>query len=193
MSTISPQMEQSLRQGFKYLNKFMVAMWRLGLGKWINAWPEKGGRIMVITHIGRKSGLTRRTPVNYAEVDGDIYCTAGFGRVADWYRNILAHPEVEIWLPDGWCTAVAEDITNCDKHLVYMRDVLIASGFAAHAAGIHPRMMLDDELAAATAVYRLIRIRRTAARTGSGGPGDLAWIWPALTFALLPLALRRRR
>jgi len=193
MSTINPQMEQSLRQGFKYFNKFMVAMWRLGLGKWINAWPEKGGQIMVITHIGRKSGLTRRTPVNYAEVAGDIYCTAGFGRASDWYRNILARPDVEVWLPEGWYTAVAEDMTHCENHLSLMRQVLIASGFAAHAAGIHPQLMSDEDLAAATSTYRLVRIHRTAARTGLGGPGDLAWVWPALTFALLPLALRRRR
>jgi hypothetical protein len=28
-------------------------------------------------HVGRKSGTVYHTPVNFAEVDGDIICTAG--------------------------------------------------------------------------------------------------------------------
>ncbi len=193
MTVTDPQLEQALRQGFKYLNKFMVTLWRLGLGKLLNLWPEKSGQILVITHTGRKTGLTRRTPVNYAIVEGEIYCTAGFGSISDWYRNIMANPEVEIWLPDGWWSGEAEDVTNCDNHIHIMRQVLIGSGFAAYAAGLDPIKMSDDELQQVTAPYRLIRIKRMAACTGLGGPGDLSWIWPLATFLLLPLALRRRR
>ena len=83
MTTIDSRSEQDLRQGFKYFNRFMLLMWRLGLGRWINLWPEVGGRIMVITHTGRKTGMRRRTPVNYTIANGDIYCTAGFGGVSD--------------------------------------------------------------------------------------------------------------
>jgi hypothetical protein len=53
--------------------------------------------------------------------------------------------------------------------------------------------MTNEELDAATADYRLIRIRRTEARTGPGGPGELAWVWPLATMLLLPLVLFRRR
>ncbi len=193
MSTMDPQVEQALRQGFRYLNKLMITLWRLGLGKWLNAWPKKGGQIMVITHVGRKSGLTRRTPVNYAIVDGEIYCTAGFGAISDWYRNIIANPDVEIWLPDGWWSGEAEDVTGCADHLSIMRQVLLGSGFAAYAAGLDPVEMGDEALREATAVYRLVRIHRLSACTGPGGPGDLSWVWPAATLILLPLALRRRR
>lgn len=48
-------MEEQLRQAFKYLNRVMVPLWRLGLGPLINIWPSVGGQIMVIMHIGRKS------------------------------------------------------------------------------------------------------------------------------------------
>jgi hypothetical protein len=41
--------------------------------------------------------------------------------------------------------------------------------------------------------YMLVRIRREAARTGKGGPGDLAWLWPLAALLLLPLALRRKQ
>jgi deazaflavin-dependent oxidoreductase (nitroreductase family) len=193
MTTIDPQAEEQLRRGFKYFNRFMLLMWRLGLGRWINAWPAVGGRIMVVTHTGRKTGRRRRTPLNYAEANGDIYCTAGFGGNSDWYRNILADPLVEVWLPEGWWAGLAEEVLDDQVKLPLLRQVLIDSGFAARAAGLDPMAMSNAELEAATAKYRLIRIRRAAARTGRGGPGDLAWVWPLATFILLPMVLFRRK
>jgi deazaflavin-dependent oxidoreductase (nitroreductase family) len=193
MTTGLAQPEDQLRQGFRYFNRFMLLMWRLGLGTWINAWPEVGGRIMVIRHTGRKTGQRRYTPVNYTVADGEIYCTAGFGSVSDWYRNILAHPEVEVWLPDGWWAGVAEEISDIDTRTPLLRQVLIDSGFAARAAGLDPVCMTNEELDRVTASYRLIHIQRTQPCTGNGGPGDLAWIWPLATLILLPLALLRRR
>lgn len=89
MTDTGLRIEESLRQGFKYFNRFMMLLWRLGLGSWINAWPEVGGRIMVITHIGRKTGIRRHTPVNYTIADGEVYCTAALGSISDWYRNIM--------------------------------------------------------------------------------------------------------
>lgn len=184
---------ETLRIAFKYFNRFMLFMWRLGLGSWVNAWPRGGGQIMVLTTTGRKSGLRRRTPVNYALVDGELYCTAGFGQVSDWYRNLAANPQVEVWLPDGWWAGSAEEIDDPQRRVPLLRQVLIGSGFAAFAAGINPYRISDEQLAAVTADYRLVHIRRTAPRTGKDGPGDLAWVWPVAVLLLLPLALRRRR
>jgi hypothetical protein len=41
--------------------------------------------------------------------------------------------------------------------------------------------------------YCLVRIQRSAAQTGPGGPGDLAWVWPAATFVLLGVLLMGRK
>jgi len=147
------------RRIFKRFNRFMLLMWRLGLGRWINAWPAVGGRIMVLGHTGRRSGLRRQTPLNYAQGNGDIYCTAGFGPGSDWYRNLLANPEVEVWLPGGRRTGRAEDISGCAGHVRLLRQVLIASGFAARLAGINPCSISDAELQKLAADYRLVRIR----------------------------------
>lgn len=190
---INPALTLQVRQAFKYGNRFMVLLWRLGLAKYINISPETIGRIMVLVHVGRKTGAVRRTPVNYCIANNDIYCTAGFGAVSDWYRNILKNPQVEIWLPEGWWQGKAEDVSNHPDRGELLRQVLIASGFAAHSVGLEPKTMTLEEIEAATREYKLIRIRRTTACTGPGGPGDLAWVWPAVTFMLLPLALRKRR
>ena len=178
-----------MRNRFRYLNRFMLLLWRLGLGGWVNAWPSVGGRIMVLTHSGRKTGKRRRTPLNYVVVEGDVYCTAGFGSATDWYRNLLAHPEVEIWLPDGWWAGTATDISGCDARIDLLRKVLIASGAPARFAGLRPRTDADPKLAELTREYRLLRITRSHARTGGAGPGDLAWAWPLATLLLLALFL----
>jgi deazaflavin-dependent oxidoreductase (nitroreductase family) len=181
-----------LRQAFRVFNRLMVLWWRLGLGSFMNH-RELSGQIMVLTHTGRRSGLRYRTPVNYAVVDGKVFCTAGFGPRTDWYQNILTDPRVEVWLPDGWWAGEAEDVSAFPHRLKWLRAVLIASGFAARAAGIDPLRMSDEQLQAATEDYRLVRIKRTEARTGPGGPGDLAWAWPLATLILSMVLLTRRR
>lgn len=190
--TLSPATEERLRHGFsRYLNPFMLTLWRLGLASWFNAWPEVGGCIMVITHTGRKTGVRRRTPVNYALVDGEVYAVAGFGSISDWYKNLRAHPEVELWMPEGRWRAVAEDISDDPRRLLLVRQVMIASGFAARAFGIDPHRITDEELARLSAKYPLLHFRRTDPLTGPGGPGDLAWVWPLATMLLIPLVLIR--
>ena len=184
--------EQRLRRVFKSFNRFMLLLWRLGLGSWGNG-TEFGGSIMVIKHTGRKTGLTRYTPVNYAVVDGDIYCTAGFGSVCDWYSNLMAIPQVEIWLPDGRWAGVAEDVSDSKDRGALLRQVIIASGFAGPLFGADPKKLTDADFEKLMDNYRLIRIQPKDAVTGPGGPGDLAWVWPLSTFILLLLWFRRRR
>lgn len=178
-----------MRQIFKGLNRFMLWHWRLGMGPYLNFWPAGLGRYVVLVHRGRKSGRLYRTPVNYAEIDGDVYIAAGFGKTADWYRNIMASPRVELWLPDGRWLADAEDVTDSEERTARMRAVLKGSGFAAYLAGINPQRIDDEALAAATAVYRLLRLRRAVPLTGPDGPGDRVWLWPLLTAGALLIGL----
>jgi deazaflavin-dependent oxidoreductase (nitroreductase family) len=182
----------SLAKTFKRFNRFMLLLWRLGLGSWGNG-TKHGGYVMVIKHKGRRTGMLRYTPVNYATIDEDIFCVAALGEKADWYRNLIAEPEVEVWLANGRWSGAAEDVSNCDERVDLIRAVLIASGFAAPLFGVNPNKLTDTELADLCENYRLIKIRKTAPVTGPGGPGDLAWIWPLSTFLLLWLVLRRRR
>lgn len=180
----TPQLEARLRGTFKYFNRFMILLWRLGLGGWVNGWPAVGGRILVLTHEGRRSKLRRRTPLNYAEVAGELYCVAGFGPTADWYRNVLTNPRVEIWLPNGSWQGLAEDLTGSADSLTLIRAVLRNSGFAAYAAGINPWQISDEALCQATQEYRLVHVQRLDSMATASFT-DLAWVWPMTTFALL--------
>ncbi len=156
VSNFTQQQMDSLRKVFHALNRFMVFMWKIGMGKWINFWPAVIGRIMVIKHRGRKSGKEYFTPVNYALVDSEIYCTAGFGSISDWYRNMQVNPEIELWLPEGKQKARAEDISDSPKRLFLLRQVIIASGFAAPLFGINPKKLSDEQLDALSKDYRLV-------------------------------------
>ena len=176
--------QNSLLVLFRVFNRFMVLVWRLGLGSWGNA-TRYGGYVMVIGHLGRKTGSIHRTPVNYAQIDRNIYCTAGFGRRSDWYRNIMRTPIVEVWLPDGRWAGVADDVTEIKDRAVIFRQVIIASGFAGPHFGVDARRVSEGDLEGLLRKYRLVRIKLVAATTGRGGPGDLAWVWPMATFLLL--------
>ncbi|WP_088290465.1 nitroreductase family deazaflavin-dependent oxidoreductase [Kineosporia sp. A_224] len=152
------------RRAFRVLNRFMLRAWWVGSGRMLNAWPAVGGRIFVLGHVGRNSGLARRTPLNYARVGADVFCVAGFGAVSDWYRNVLAHPQVRVWLPghpltgDGVVGRAGPADDDPDRTTL-VRQVLAASGFAAHLAGVHVGRIDDAALARLTADYRLVRIR----------------------------------
>ena len=108
---LSPSAEARLRQIFRALNRFMLFIFRLGLGNFGNG-NRYAGWIMVIKHRGRKSGLTRYAPVNYFEEGDFVYCTAGFGPRTHWYGNLQADPKVELWLPNSRWAGTAEDIQH---------------------------------------------------------------------------------
>lgn len=185
--------EDILRNLFKYLNKFMVLLWKLGLGKFLNIWPKVFGRFLVVTHYGRKSGNKYLTPVNYSTINGEIYCTSGFGVQSDWYKNLMHNPEMEVWLPEGWWQAQAEEVSNHPDRLSIMREVLIGSGFAAPMAGIYPLTIDVETLDQKTKEYCLIRINRVAEKTGNNGPGEYTWFWQITTAFLFFLLLTKKR
>jgi deazaflavin-dependent oxidoreductase (nitroreductase family) len=189
---MEPKTLQILRRVFHQMNRGMVLLWRLGLGRLANVWPHGFGRLLVIEHIGRRSGSRYLTPVNYTAVDDGLYCVAAFGEDTDWYRNLLAAPEAAAWLPDGRWEVVVTDASDDSRRLHLMRRVLIDSGFAARLFGLNPHRIGDEDLAEATATYRLLRIQPLRRSATSDGPGDLAWIWIPIGAAITIRLIRRR-
>lgn len=49
-----------------------------------------GGKWPVLTHVGRVSGATYRTPLDAHPVDGGYVFVLVYGSGSDWVRNILA-------------------------------------------------------------------------------------------------------
>jgi deazaflavin-dependent oxidoreductase (nitroreductase family) len=155
----SPAQMKNLRRVFHAMNHFMVFLWKIGLGKLLNSWPAVGGRMLVIRHRGRKSGKEYLTPVNYAIVDNEIYCTAGFGSGTDWYRNIMANPDIQLWLPQGKRRARACDVSDSPCRVKLLREITIASGLAGPLLGIDQSKLTDEQLASIAKDYRIIHFK----------------------------------
>ena len=86
---------------------FRLPIWlyRLGLG-WL-----LGDRLLLLTHIGRKSGLPRQAVIEVVRHDPatDTYIIAsGFGAHVDWFRNIQRNPNVVVQSGRRRLAAVAE-------------------------------------------------------------------------------------
>ena len=159
VSNFTQKQLNTLRRMFHAMNPFMVFMLKIGMGWMMEIVPSISGRIMVIKHKGRKSGKEYLTPVNYATVDGEVYCTAGFGSISDWYKNMLVNPDVKILLLKGWRKARAEDVSDAPNRLFLLRQVLIGAGFAAPLFGINPRKVNDEQLDALSKDYLLIHFK----------------------------------
>ena len=150
------------------------------------------GRLLVIEHTGRRSGSRYRTPINYTVAGDDLFCVAAFGERTDWYRNLLSTPDTAVWLPDGRWEATVTDVSDRPDRVDLMRRVLIDSGFAARMFGLNPYRIGADDLAEATATYRLMRIRPIRPQAAADGPGDLAWIWIPIGAVISARLLLRR-
>ena len=186
--------EKQTRQFFKLLNKLMLSMWRLGLGRFMQ--NNQSGYIMVLITTGHKSGLRRRAPINYARDDDIVYCLPGFGARTHWYRNLMADPKCEVWLPDGQWNGVADEISDADERLEILCRVLIRAGFATRLVeGLDPAKISEEKLHELGERYdKLLRIKlvsQVTEQTGPDKPGDLVWVWPVV--AVVGLLLRELR
>jgi deazaflavin-dependent oxidoreductase (nitroreductase family) len=173
--------EALTRRFFKALNRFMLLMWRLGMGPMLQ--NPYVGYIMVLNTTGHRSGLLRRAPVNYVREGDTVYCLPGFGKRTHWYRNLMADPFCQLWLPDGQWAGKAEAVTDEAEKIVYLRRVLVNAGFATWLVeGINPAEMSDDDIRALIAdrYPDVMRIQLSNRVSTPNGPGDLAWVWPVL-------------
>jgi len=93
-------------QKMKNIQKIHRVLYAIGLG------PLVGKIILLLTTTGRRSGKKRVTPLQYEEIDGTYYLGAARGTKADWVRNILVDPCVEVRVKDLQFIANAEVIIN---------------------------------------------------------------------------------
>lgn len=60
-----------------------------------------GPRVMLLEHLGRRSGRVRQVVLEVVDRPGGnlVIIASGFGRTADWYRNLAANPGC--WVSTG--------------------------------------------------------------------------------------------
>ena len=110
---------------WKFLKLPPQFLYAIGLG------PIYGRLVLLLTTTGRISGKSRVTPLQYEEINGDIYIASARGTKADWYRNIVADPNVSIRVKSRQFKGTAEPITD-PKRIANFLEIRIQR---------HPRMM----------------------------------------------------
>lgn len=90
----------------KTIQKIHRVLYAIGLG------PVIGRFILLLTTMGRKSGLPRVTPLQYEKIGVDYYVGAARGLKADWVRNLQSNPHVEVRVGASRLQATAEVVTD---------------------------------------------------------------------------------
>src|SRR5689334_1002803 len=101
--------------------------------------PFAGRPLLLLTTIGAKSGQRRTTPLMYVP-DGDrllvIASNAGAPKHPDWYRNLLAHPQVTVEVGADTFDARAVVLEADERQQQWDRIVASYPFFVEHQAKI---------------------------------------------------------
>lgn len=131
-----------------------------------------GGRFLMITHRGRKTGRLRRTVVEVIARDAEhdaYFVAAPWAPRADWYQNILHRPHVRITVGNRRFRAVARPLSPAESRLhleEYAARHRLAAKALARALGVTREQLLDTQV---------VEFRReTKARAASLTPASVA-------------------
>jgi len=162
----------------KWLYKTPILLYRLGLGFLV------GRLFLIMTTVGRKSGQSRRTAIEFHEYKGRRYVFGVWGTKADWYRNIEANPCITIQTWRGAESVLARRITS---------DAELAEAFAFAMANPSMRKVMKsagfgqtlEQFLAQKERFTFVTFDPTDHSTPEPLRSDLAWVWGLL----LPLTL----
>jgi len=83
-----------------------------------------GGRVMVLTTTGSKTGKRRSVPVMYFEHDGSRFVVASYGGSPEhpaWFKNMRRNPDVTVEVPGRKYSARAEVIAGEERARVWQQ------------------------------------------------------------------------
>ncbi|WP_306204047.1 nitroreductase/quinone reductase family protein [Actinoplanes sp. RD1] len=102
--------------------------------------PFEGGRLLLLTTTGRRTGTRYTTPVApVTGPDGRTYLIGSAGgspRHPDWYLNILADPEVTVEDGDRTYQAHATVLTGAERDRIFDAAAAENPGWAKYQAGV---------------------------------------------------------
>ncbi|RME46693.1 MAG: nitroreductase family deazaflavin-dependent oxidoreductase [Chloroflexi bacterium] len=165
MSTVQPP------QGWKRIVwRLPIWLYRARLGRLL------GGRFLLLTHTGRKSGLPRYAVVEvmrHDPVTNTYYVASGFGEKSDWFRNIMKTPQVTIQVGRRQMPAIAERLSleDAERELLdYARRHPRALRNLARILGYRIENTEEDIRALAQMVPIVaFRVREQSKEQGTGG------------------------
>ncbi len=116
-----------------------------------------GRRLLMLEHVGRRSGARRYVVLEVVDHPGAgrYVVASGFGRRAQWFRNVEAEPRVRVWVAGrGPTPATARVLTTAE-----------AEAALGSYAKRHPRAwrtmkpIMENTLGAAVAELPMVELR----------------------------------
>lgn len=121
-------------------------------------------RVLMVTHIGRKTGMKRQTVlevVHYDPTTQECIVVAAWGEKTDWYRNLQSHPALEVQVGSTRYPPVQRFLTYeetwallCDYQQAHPRGLRVLLRFIGY--GYHGS---QEELRAIAQVVRGVAFR----------------------------------
>lgn len=94
-----------------------------------------GAPLLLVHTYGRRTGTHRVNPVMYLK-DGERYLIfaskGGADTHPDWFRNLIAHPDVQIEVGDDTIYVRAVEVTGRERDILYERQASIYPQFAEY-------------------------------------------------------------
>lgn len=146
----------------KWFLRLPIGLYHIHLGGLL------GDRFLLLTHVGRKTGLPHHTVVEVVQHDQateTYYVVSGWGEKANWYRNILAHPQVTIQVRNQKLMAVAERVSP-DEGAQIMLDYARKHPFALRELAKIMKYPLDGSEASASDLGKNVPIIAFRTRPG---------------------------
>jgi deazaflavin-dependent oxidoreductase (nitroreductase family) len=115
MSNLGKTIGKRPNRLLRLIFRFPVLVYKIGLG-WLF-----GRRFLMLTHIGRKSGLKRQVVLEvlyHNQTSGEYYILSGWGDKSDWFMNIQKNPEVVVNFGGERFEAIAFQMTSEDAENV---------------------------------------------------------------------------
>lgn len=95
----------------------------------------EGKPLVLVHHTGAKSGIERIAPLVPLLDDGRIYIFASKGGAdthPDWYRNLLAHPDITVEIGTDTFAATARVLEGDERDSVYAKQVAVEPQFGEY-------------------------------------------------------------
>jgi deazaflavin-dependent oxidoreductase (nitroreductase family) len=123
---------------------FKVAKAMIGVNTWI--YRRSGGRfgnkvkgapVLLLDHIGRKSGTQRTAPVLYLDDGADVVVVGSRGgsdAMPNWFLNLIANPNTTVQIGSERRSVVARQATPEEKQRLWPRLVEMYPEFDVYQA-----------------------------------------------------------
>ena len=114
-------------------NQKIIEEFRANEGK-VGGYFE-GAHMLLIHHIGARSGTERVNPLAYLPDGNDMIIAAtkgGAPKNPDWYYNLKKHPRITVEVGTTTVPVDATEVTGAERNELWRRLVELRPGFAAY-------------------------------------------------------------